>query len=113
MFPSRPGLAREDGRKRPDARPSTSSLRRPKKDLDARHKAGHDEVGIAGVVVLIATLLPSFALAQIPLAERRSGYDQMSPATKAMQDDDTSNPASLAVLDGEALWKRKVASGEK
>ena len=45
------------------------------------------------------------ALAEIPLDQRRSGYDQMSPATKAMQDDDTSNPATLSVLDGEALWK--------
>jgi sulfur-oxidizing protein SoxA len=31
----------------------------------------------------------------------------MSPASKAMQDDDTSNPATFSVLDGEALWKRK------
>ena len=37
----------------------------------------------------------------------------MSPATKAMQDDDTSNPASLAVLDGEALWKRKAGTQGK
>jgi sulfur-oxidizing protein SoxA len=35
----------------------------------------------------------------------------MSPASKAMQDDDTSNPATFSVLDGEALWKRK-AGGE-
>ena len=50
-------------------------------------------------------------VAEIPLDQRRSGYDKMSPATKAMQDDDTSNPATLSVLDGEALWKRK-AGGE-
>jgi len=102
MFPSWPGLSR----------PSTSSLRRPKKVVDARHKAGHDGVQVV-VLALVGLMHVDLALAEIPLAERRSGYDQMSPATKAMQDDDTSNPASLAVLDGEALWKRKAGSAEK
>jgi L-cysteine S-thiosulfotransferase len=37
--------------------------------------------------------------------DRRSGYEFMSRETQAMQDDDTSNPAMLWVLDGEALWK--------
>ncbi|TMJ03956.1 MAG: sulfur oxidation c-type cytochrome SoxA [Alphaproteobacteria bacterium] len=37
----------------------------------------------------------------------------MSPATKAMQDDDTSNPATLSVLDGEALWRRKAGDANK
>jgi sulfur-oxidizing protein SoxA len=46
--------------------------------------------------------------ADIPLAERLSTYQQMSPATKAMQDDDTANPATLWVLDGEALWRAKA-----
>jgi sulfur-oxidizing protein SoxA len=55
--------------------------------------------------------LPAFA--EIPLAERRSGYDQMSAASKAMQDDDTSNPATLAVLDGETLWNRKAGDSGK
>jgi len=44
---------------------------------------------------------------EIPLAERRSGYDEMSRETRAMQDDDTTNPALFTVLDGEALWNRK------
>ena len=48
-------------------------------------------------------LLGSIAAAEIPLDQRRSGYDNMSAATRAMQDDDTSNPATLSVLDGEAL----------
>jgi sulfur-oxidizing protein SoxA len=48
------------------------------------------------------------ARADIPLNERRSTYDDMAPATKAMQDDDTSNPAMLSVLDGEALWSAKA-----
>jgi sulfur-oxidizing protein SoxA len=64
-------------------------------------------------IAAFALFSPSLALAEIPLAERRSSYDQMSPATKAMQDDDSANPATLSVLDGEALWKRKVGSTEK
>ena len=44
---------------------------------------------------------------EIPLAERRSGYEFMSPETRAMQDDDATGPAVFWLLDGEALWKRK------
>ena len=61
----------------------------------------------------LALFLATLALAEIPLDQRRSGYDMMSPATKAMQDDDTSNPATLSVLDGEALWNRKAGSEGK
>ena len=57
--------------------------------------------------------LSSLTHAEIPLGERRSSYEQMSPATKAMQDDDTSNPATLSVLDGEALWKQKMGRADK
>ena len=48
--------------------------------------------------------------AEIPLSERRSGYAELGPETKAMQDDDTSNPATLSVLDGEALWNTKAGT---
>ncbi|HET7021272.1 MAG TPA: sulfur oxidation c-type cytochrome SoxA [Xanthobacteraceae bacterium] len=51
--------------------------------------------------------------ADIPLSERKSGYDFMAPETRAMQDDDTANPAMLWVLDGEALWQRKEGSAGK
>jgi sulfur-oxidizing protein SoxA len=51
--------------------------------------------------------------AEIPLDQRRSSYDHMSRDNKAMQDDDTSNPGMLAVLDGEALWQAKPGSGGK
>jgi sulfur-oxidizing protein SoxA len=63
--------------------------------------------------VVFLALLSSLSFAEIPLDQRRSSYEQMSPATKAMQDDDTSNPATLTVLDGEALWKRKDGRAEK
>ena len=42
--------------------------------------------------------------------DRRSGYDFMSRETQAMQDDDSSNPAMLWVLDGEALWKQGASA---
>lgn len=41
---------------------------------------------------------------------RRSGFDDMSPATQALQRDDTQNPAMLWVLDGEALWSRRAGT---
>ncbi|HEY8611156.1 MAG TPA: sulfur oxidation c-type cytochrome SoxA [Roseomonas sp.] len=42
------------------------------------------------------------ALAQ----ERRSGFEEMSRETQAMQRDDTMNPGMLWVLEGETLWAR-------
>jgi L-cysteine S-thiosulfotransferase len=53
-----------------------------------------------------ALVLPLTAAADIPESERRSGYEFMSEATRAMQDDDAANPGMLFVLDGEALWRR-------
>ena len=68
----------------------------------------------AALIAVLATLVGVVSVAaEIPLAERRSGYEQMSPATRAMQDDDTANPATLSVLDGEALWKRKAGDANK
>jgi L-cysteine S-thiosulfotransferase len=61
---------------------------------------------------LAAGALPSPA-AEIPLNERRSAYEDMSRDNKAMQDDDTSNPGMLAVLDGEALWSAKAGASGK
>jgi sulfur-oxidizing protein SoxA len=62
-----------------------------------------------------AVLLPLAAAlaAEIPLDQRRSAYEDMSRDNKAMQDDDTSNPAMLAVLDGEALWSAKAGISGK
>ncbi len=40
-------------------------------------------------------------------AEKRSGFDDMSRETQAMQRDDASNPGMLWVQEGEALWNRK------
>ncbi|HET7885017.1 MAG TPA: sulfur oxidation c-type cytochrome SoxA [Bradyrhizobium sp.] len=62
---------------------------------------------VAGIVgrPLIAT--------EIPQAERKSGYTFMSAETKAMQDDPTTNPGMLWVLDGEKAWKRKEGAASK
>jgi sulfur-oxidizing protein SoxA len=51
--------------------------------------------------------------AEIPLAERKSGYEFMTRETRAMQDDDTANPAMFSVLDGETLWQRKDGAAAK
>jgi sulfur-oxidizing protein SoxA len=58
-------------------------------------------------------LLSGPVTAEIPLAERRSGYEFMGRETRAMQDDDIVNPAILWVLDGEALWRRKSGAAER
>jgi sulfur-oxidizing protein SoxA len=63
-------------------------------------------------LVSCITFLPAHA-DEIPLADRKSGYEFMGPQTRAMQDDDTANPAMLAVLDGEALWNLKAGSQNK
>src|SRR6185503_6393757 len=51
--------------------------------------------------------------AEIPLSERKSGYELMSRETRAMQDDEATGPAVLWLLDGEALWKRKAGGADK
>jgi sulfur-oxidizing protein SoxA len=58
------------------------------------------------MLMILASALPTLA-AEIPLPDRKSGYDLMGRETRAMQDDDTANPGMLWVLDGEALWNRK------
>jgi L-cysteine S-thiosulfotransferase len=68
----------------------------------------------AAGAILVTILAASAVWAEeIAPAERRSGYSFMKPDTKAMQDEDTANPGMLAVLDGEALWKRKLGAAGK
>ena len=56
------------------------------------------------VLLAISLFFPLIALGEIPLSERKSGYEFMSRETKAMQDDEVTGPAVLTLLDGEALW---------
>ena len=65
------------------------------------------------IVFLVLTLFSIRASAEIPLAERRSGYEFMGRETRAMQDDDAVNPAVLWLLDGEAAWNRKAGAQGK
>src|SRR3954468_16597472 len=61
---------------------------------------------------LLATV-PALLAGEIPPEARHSGYAFMGPETRAMQDDDTSNPGMLFVLDGEALWAKRTGSADK
>ena len=67
----------------------------------------------AGAIAVALLIAGSAFAAEIPQADRRSGYDFMKPDTKAMQDEDTANPGMLWVLDGEGLWKRKAGAANK
>ncbi len=66
----------------------------------------------AATCILLDVIHPGVA-ADIPLDERRSGYDLMGRETRAMQDDDTTNPGMLWVLDGQALWSRKAGGADR
>jgi sulfur-oxidizing protein SoxA len=66
--------------------------------------------GLALIAVLCLAPAGSAPAADIAPDERRSGYDFMTPETKAMQDDPMANPGMLSVLDGEALWNRKTGT---
>jgi L-cysteine S-thiosulfotransferase len=75
---------------------------------------------LPGTIVVVAMLrivagfaATPLAATEIPTDERRSGYSFMAPDTQAIQDDDTANPGMLWVLDGEALWKKKVGEANK
>jgi sulfur-oxidizing protein SoxA len=54
-------------------------------------------IAFAGLLVLAAA------------GEKHSGYQDASPETRAMQDDDASNPGFLWVQQGEALWRAGCA----
>lgn len=64
------------------------------------------------VTVLVATA-PALLAGEILPSARRSGYSFMGPDTRLMQDDDTSNPGMLFVLDGETAWGKKTGDAGK
>lgn len=64
----------------------------------------------AGVFWLAAAFAASLALAQTPPDKRRSGYQDMGPSVRAMQDDDSANPAMLWVQEGAALWDKRAGA---
>ncbi len=72
---------------------------------------------------IIFVLAVCFVALSVPLASesgaqpltqaRKSGYAYMAPATQALQDDDSQNPAMLWVKDGEAAWNRVGGGADK
>lgn len=64
----------------------------------------------AGALWLVAAFAASLALAQTQPDQRRSGYRDMGPPVRAMQDDDSANPAMLWVQEGEALWSKPAGA---
>jgi len=80
--------------------------------MDRRQRVRRDAIGFhyrrLRFVALLAAVFPTLVAAgEIPLAERRSGSEFMSPETRAMQDDEATGPALFSLLDGEALWNKK------
>jgi sulfur-oxidizing protein SoxA len=70
---------------------------------------------MAGALTWIAALCAGSQAftAEIPLDQRKSGYEFNGRDTRAMQDDDTANPGMLSVLEGETLWTRKAGEAQK
>jgi sulfur-oxidizing protein SoxA len=62
---------------------------------------------------VLACDLSAACATETPLSERKSGYDLMGRETRAIQDDDTANPATLWVLDGETSWGTKAGAAQK
>ena len=62
----------------------------------------------AFVISLVIAAIVVARAADIPLDQRRSDSDFISADTRAMQNDDSANPAMLVVLDGETLWNTKA-----
>jgi len=56
--------------------------------------------------LLLGAALVAGAHAAVAGDGRRTGFEDLSPATQAMQRDDAQNPGMLWVSDGEALWSR-------
>lgn len=68
--------------------------------------------GRAARSTLVWTLaLCAAGAAAADTAVRRAGIDYLSPTLRAMQRDDTQNPAMLWVREGQALWSRQGADG--
>ena len=64
----------------------------------------------AGAIVAALLAANAVCAAEIPQADRISGYSFMGPDTRAMQDEDTANPGMLFVLDGATAWARKTGT---
>src|ERR1700759_536957 len=79
-----------------------------------RVRGDHSRMNLRAAIACAALLVSTAVLAaEIPADQRRSGYSFMTPDTRAIQDDDTSNPGMLFALDGEKLWSKKIGTADK
>jgi sulfur-oxidizing protein SoxA len=62
---------------------------------------------------LVSLFAATYAVAQGTLETRRSGYQDMGPALKQMQDDDMANPGMLFVQLGAQVWARPAGASGK
>ena len=74
---------------------------------------GLPRVAAAMIALVLLAAADRPARTDIPLDQRRSGYADLGRDSKAMQDDDTANPATLWVLDGEVLWNQKASAADR
>lgn len=74
---------------------------------------GRRAAAAAMTALLLLAVARSARAVDIPLDQRRSGYADLGRDSKAMQDDDATNPATLWVLDGEALWNQKAGAANR
>ena len=68
---------------------------------------------VTAIVCLLFAIASTVHGTDIPLDQRRSGYLDLGHDSKAMQDDDTINPATLWVQDGEELWNQNVGAASR
>src|SRR3954447_12001032 len=64
--------------------------------------------GARACAVALLLAAPAGLADGISPTQRRSGFDDMSRESQAMQRDDTANPGMLWVLEGETLWNEKA-----
>ena len=84
------------------------------RDTSAKLVAILHSGALARVIAFAIACIASIASNPIRAADtRKSGFEYMSPATRAMQTDDSQNPAMLWVQDGEALWNRALGAAGK
>jgi sulfur-oxidizing protein SoxA len=67
----------------------------------------------AASILMLAWVATSATAADLRPEDKRSDTLNMSAELQAIQADDAANPASLWVLDGEALWGRKPSAEQK
>lgn len=68
---------------------------------------------LARIALAAACVTVPAVAGEIPLDQRRSGYEAMGAATRAMQDDDAVNPATFWLAEGEETWRRPAGAAGK